>query len=163
MLSKTGVTIEQLPFDHRELRSDSLEEIARDAVEEAYRRCGRPVFVEDSGLFVKGLGGFPGTYSGWVLKKIGVQGMLRLMSGMEERAAYFEACIAYHDGKKVSVFHGRCEGSIAEEASGDSGFGFDPIFVPEGYSQTFAQSIELKKELSHRYKSLLEFSKSLYS
>lgn len=163
ILKGKGVECRWFRFDHRELRSDSLEEIARDAVEEAHRQCGKPVFVEDTGLFVKALEGFPGTYSGWVLKKVGVEGILKLMAGMEDRSAYFEACIAYHDGKRISVFHGRCGGSIAMEAAGESGFGYDPVFVPAGHSQTFAQSIALKKELSHRYKSLLEFSKSLYS
>ena len=161
MLAEKGIEIERFVFKHREIRSDSLEEIARDAVDAAYQQCGKPVFVEDTGLFINSLDGFPGAYSAWSLKKLGVKGILKLLSGVEDRSAYFEACIAYHDGDNISVFHGRCDGSIAEKASGESGFGFDPIFVPAGHSQTFAQSIGLKKDLSHRYKSVLEFSKSL--
>ncbi|MEW6748502.1 MAG: RdgB/HAM1 family non-canonical purine NTP pyrophosphatase [Candidatus Micrarchaeota archaeon] len=163
MLLARGIKLRRLPFEHREIRSDSLEEIAREAVDAAFRKCGKPVFVEDTGLFVEALDGFPGTYSGWALKKIGYQGLLKLLSGVDERSAYFEACIAYHDGNGVSVFRGRCDGAITEEPAGDGGFGFDPVFVPSGHSQTFAQNIPLKNKLSHRYKSLLEFSKSLYS
>jgi XTP/dITP diphosphohydrolase len=165
ILGRAGISVRHFQFEYRELRSDSLEEIAEDAVREAYRRCGRPVFVEDSGLFIDALNGFPGTFSGWVQKKIGGAGILKLMQGVPEakRAARFEARIAYHDGKGISIFAGACKGSISKEAKGESGFGYDPIFVPEGQSQTFAQNIQLKNNLSHRYKSLLEFSKSLAS
>jgi XTP/dITP diphosphohydrolase len=165
-LGKLGITTTHFPFEYRELRSDSLEEIARDAVAEAHRRCGgKPVFVEDSGLFIESLNGFPGTFSGWVHKKIGNNGILKLMAGVggAGRKAVFESRIAYHDGRTISVFAGSCRGSIAREAWGSSGFGYDPIFVPEGYPQTFAQNILLKTNLSHRYKSLLELSKSLAS
>jgi XTP/dITP diphosphohydrolase len=155
------ITVRHFPFDHNEVRSESLEEIAREAVSAAYQICRRPVFVEDAGLFIYALDGFPGTYSGWVQKKIGIGGILKLMEGTEDRSAYFEACIAYHDGHAISTYHGRCDGYIAEKARGESGFAYDPIFVPEGHSQTFAENIELKSNLSHRYKSLLEFSKSL--
>jgi XTP/dITP diphosphohydrolase len=166
VLKAHGVTVKHLRFEHREIRSESLEEIAREAVGAAYEATGRaggtgprPVFVEDSGLFIDALGGFPGPYSAWVQKKLGNAGILRLLEGVTGRAAVFKACIAYHDGKAVRVFHGECHGAIADAARGSSGFGYDPIFVPQGHSQTFAENIELKNNLSHRYNSLLEFSK----
>lgn len=159
---KTGATLKRLAFSHNEIRSESLEEIAREATEAAFRMCGKPVFTEDTGLFIGALNGFPGTYSGWVQKKLGNRGILRLMEGVNDRSAYFEACIAYHDGKSIRTFKGRCDGSIAESERGaGQGFGYDPIFVPQGRLQTFAENILLKNELSHRYQSLLEFSKSL--
>jgi len=163
ILGKAGATVRQFPFEYRELRSDSLEEIARDAVMEAHRRCKKPVFVEDSGLFIDAFPGFPGTFSAWVQRKIGNEGILKLMAGTKERSARFEACIAFNAGRSVSVFRGVCEGSIASEARGSGGFGYDPIFVPKGHPQTFAENKELKNNVSHRYKALLEFSKSLAS
>jgi XTP/dITP diphosphohydrolase len=161
VLSKVGIKITHFPFDHREIRSDSLEDIAREAAEEAYRRCAKPVFVEDAGLFIKAVDGFPGTYSAWAMRKIGVAGTLRLMVGAKDRSAYFASCIAFNDGSEVRIFEGRCDGAITEKAQGKAGFGYDPVFVPEGHSQTFAQNIELKNNLSHRYKSLLKFSRYL--
>lgn len=155
-----SISIRQFPFNHNEIRSDSLEEIARESVESAYFQCKGPVFVEDSGLFINALNGFPGTYSGWAQRKIGNPGILKLLAGEKDRSAYFEACIAYNDGARISTFHGRCEGKIAEREEGASGFGYDPIFIPAGHSQTFAQSIGLKNKISHRYLALLEFSKS---
>jgi len=156
-----GVDVGHHMFRHSEIRSDSLEEIAREAADAAFRECKKPVFVEDAGLFIDALSGFPGTYSGWVQGKIGNAGILRLLEGMGDRSARFEACIAYHDGSGISCFFGRCGGKIAFRERGGSGFGYDPIFVPEGHSQTFAENIELKNKTSHRYQSLLEFSKTL--
>lgn len=162
-LKPKGIAVRHYPFEHTEIRSDSLEAIAREAAEAAYMKCKKPVFVEDSGLFIESLNGFPGTYSAWALGKLGLTGILRLLEGAGDRSAFFEARIAYHDGKKVSVFRGVCKGTISIEPRGSSGFGFDPIFVPEGRSQTFAENIQLKNKLSHRYISLLEFSKSFVS
>lgn len=161
LLGEFGVTVKHFPFVHNEIRSDSLEEIACEAVAAAHKECKKPVFVEDTGLFIEELNGFPGTFSGWALKKIGTRGILKLLQGSNNRSAYFETCIAYTNGKQTMTSFGRCDGSIANEVHGSSGFGYDPIFVPTGYDQTFAESITLKNKLSHRYKSLLEFSKLL--
>lgn len=158
MLGRAGIAIRRMPLAHNEIRSESTEEIARDALAYAYGRLGKPVFVEDAGLFIDSLNGFPGTYSGWALRKIGTAGILRLLSGSDNRAARFESCIAYTDGRSTEAFLGVCRGSIAENRRGSGGFGYDPIFIPEGRSQTFAESIQLKNNISHRYKSLLQFS-----
>ena len=65
MLSKYGITIKRFDFRHREIRSDNIEEIATEAVTAAYKKLKKPVFVEDTGLFIKSLNRFPGTYSRW--------------------------------------------------------------------------------------------------
>lgn len=157
-----GFEITHLKFDYTEIRAESVDEVARDAARAAHKRCKEPVFVEDTGLFIDSLKGFPGTYSGWVHKKIGVEGVLKLMEGVEERSAYFEAVIGYmKDKEHVNLFHGKCHGTISLEPRGKDGFGYDSIFIPDGEHQTFAESIELKNKLSHRYKALLEFSKSI--
>jgi XTP/dITP diphosphohydrolase len=154
-----GVTLERFDFKHREIRSDSLEEIAIEAVGAAYEKLEKPVFVEDTGLFINSLNGFPGTYSGWVIGKIGCEGILALLEGEKNREASFRTVIAYRDDLGVKTYEGACPGSIAEVAKGESGFGYDPIFIPDGYNQTFAQSITLKNKLSHRYISLLKLRK----
>ncbi|MBN1170200.1 RdgB/HAM1 family non-canonical purine NTP pyrophosphatase [Candidatus Micrarchaeota archaeon] len=158
---KDKVTVKHLPFDYVELRSENIEEIARDAALAAYKRCREPVFVEDSALIIDALKGFPGTYSSWAFRKIGNEGILKLMEGVRDRKATFETRIAFVRRKEeVHIFRGSCEGTIAIEARGTEGFGYDPIFIPAGEHQTFAESIELKNKLSHRYKALLEFYKS---
>jgi XTP/dITP diphosphohydrolase len=161
MMEENGISIEQFEFSHNEIRSDSLEEIAIEAVQAAYKKIQKPVFVEDAGLFINSLNGFPGTYSGWVQKKIGNQGILKLLEAEQNRAAEFRAVIAFADGAKTKTFSGSAKGKIAKEQLGDSGFGYDPIFIPEGADQSFAQSIALKNKLSHRYNSLLKLVKYL--
>jgi len=153
--------VEHFPFDHNEIRSDDAEEIAREAVEAAYSKLKKPVFVEDSGLFIEGLKGFPGTYSGWVQKKIGSKGILKLMNGIKNRNAEFRCSIAYIDENGIKIITERCKGEISLEERGKSGFGYDPIFIPEGNERTFAESIELKTKLSHRYKAIIELKKYL--
>ena len=156
-----NIEIEHFHFEYNEIRSESIEEVAKDAVEEAYRRIQKPVFVEDSGLFIPILNGFPGTYSAWVNKKIGSGGILKLLENISKRSASFETCIAFNNGDQIKIFKGSCAGTSSKEIMGKDGFGYDPIFIPEGYRETFAQSIGLKNKLSHRYKALLEFSKYL--
>lgn len=160
MLADRGTGIQHFPFQHVEIRSDSVEEIAQHAVRAAYAQLGKPVFVEDTGLFIPALNSFPGTYSAWVLRKIGCKGILKLLRG-KRRSAYFQACIALATKRGVKTFTARCYGNIAAKERGKGGFGFDPIFIPRGYKQTFAESITLKNKLSHRYKSLVILSRYL--
>ncbi len=163
MLETKSIGVEHFPFEHNEIRSDSLEEIAIEAVEVAYAKLKKPVFVEDTGLFIGTLNGFPGTYSAWVAKKLGSEGILKLMVGTSDRTAAFRTCIAFKDGKTTKTFSGECMGTISLLARGESGFGYDSIFIPKGYNQTFAESIGLKNKLSHRYKSLLLLSEYILS
>ena len=149
------VQLRHFPFKHNEIRSDDVATIATEAADAAHAQLKKPVFVEDTGLFIDALNGFPGTYSAWVDKKIGNKGLLKLLEGEKNRSAHFETAIAFHDGKKMIHFRALCEGSIAEQPRGKSGFGYDPVFVPAGHSTTFAENIELKSQLSHRYKSVL--------
>ena len=154
--------LEQATLEVPEIQSNSLEEVARFSVEYAHKELGEPCFVEDAGIFVDALNGFPGVYSRYAYDTIGPAGILRLMDGVEHRSAHFGACIAYHDGTQVHVFKGRCGGTIAQSLRGTSGFGFDPIFVPAGREKTFAEDLGGKQELSHRIKALeafLEFLK----
>lgn len=83
------------------------------------------------------------------------------MAGEKQRDAEFRSVIAYHDGNATKTFTGVCRGSIAEQERGTEGFGYDPIFIPEGKNQTFAESIILKNKLSHRYNSLINLSEIL--
>ncbi len=136
-----------------EIQSDSLGEIARHKVRDAFSRCGRPVMVEDDGMFVDSLGGFPGPYSSFVFRSIGNAGILRLLK--TGRAASFHSVIAYRDSGNEKLFRGKTAGKISARARG-RGWGYDPIFVPSGQTETFAQAD--KNTISHRYKALKKFA-----
>jgi XTP/dITP diphosphohydrolase len=110
------------------------------------------VVVEDSGLFVDALNGFPGPYSSYVHATIGVEGLLRLMSQKTRRGALFQASLALASPRDSSQqFSGKVHGTITRKPAGTKGFGFDPIFIPNGARKTFAQGgSELKDKYSHR-------------
>lgn len=151
--------LKQAKLDVPEIQSDSLEEVARFSIEYAFKELGEACFVEDAGLFIDALKGFPGLYSRYILDTIGNVGVLKLMEGAKNRKAHFETCVAYHDGKEIHVFRGRVDGTIAEAVRGNQvgNFGFDPVFIPEGREKTFAEDFEYKQSVSHRRIGLEKF------
>ena len=141
-----------------EIRSDDVAEIARAAAVEANRALGRAVVVDDTGFFIDALNGFPRAYPAFVLETIGRRGILRLMEGVEDRRARFVTAVAYCDGLQVKSFVGTMEGRIARDERGTGGFGYDPIFIPEGHDSTYAElSLEEKVSISHRTRAFTAF------
>ncbi|WP_415281855.1 non-canonical purine NTP pyrophosphatase [Candidatus Nitrososphaera sp. FF02] len=118
ILAPHNISVDFLQAELVEIQSDSLEEIAREKAKSAYEKAGRPVIVEDDGLFIDALGGFPGQYSSYVFKTVGNAGILKLLEG-KARTARFLSIIAYTDGKSVGLFEGNVEG----EHSGKGGAG----------------------------------------
>ena len=170
-LEPLGFEVKQLIVEGVEIsepQCDDLEIVARSKLQQAQGHLPHPddaLMVEDAGLFVDALDGFPGVYSAYVLKTLGCNGMLKLMQGGNNRNAEFQAVAALLLDGNVFVSRGVCQGVLAAEASGVDGFGFDPIFVPndierEGIVQTtngltFADvDLSVKEEFSHRRKAL---------
>ena len=148
----------RLPGEYEEVQADTLDEVAVASARAVLRNgLAAPVFVlEDAGLFVEALSGFPGVYSAYAFRTLGVEGVLRLMEGRGDRRARFESRIALClPGGHVEVLAGTCHGAIGHQARGSGGFGFDPIFVPEGDERTFAEmTLEEKGAVSHRGRAL---------
>ena len=151
------------PLDTPEIQSMDLKEIAKHSALYAYNMLQEPVMVEDAGLFIDALGGFPGPFSSYVFKTIGINGILKLMGGINDRRARFKSAIAFYSPltEPVRIFTGEVSGWIAKEPRGAKGFGFDPIFVPaEGDGRTFGEmDVEEKNEFSHRARSAEKFAK----
>lgn len=162
ILKEMGIEVEVVQANILEVQSDDILEIAKFRAKEAYRQLRRSVIVEDAGLFIDALGGFPGPYSSYVFRTIGVNGVLKLMEGMKRRGATFKSVVAFHDGKRVRTFVGRVKGKISLEPRGSS-WGFDPIFEPRGLGGlTYAQlSPEVKNKVSHRRKALERLARYL--
>ena len=131
--------------------------------------CGADDIVigDDTGLFVHALNGEPGVYSA---RYAGPEGndeknrkkLLKALEGVEDRSAYFKTVIAVKRGEENYTVEGICRGKIIEEERGCSGFGYDPLFVPEGEEKTFAEmSDEQKNAISHRGRALQAFIKSI--
>jgi len=168
-----------------EPQASDLETVAEAKLRQALAHLpheGAMVMVEDAGLFVEALDGFPGVYSSYVHETVGNQGMIRLLGHLQSddpvmakrlRSASFHAVAALWDGERVLLGKGECKGSIASEIQGDGGFGYDPIFIPADldddgepltpdvlgtvstHGKTFgAVDVELKHRFSHRRRAL---------
>jgi len=160
--AKHGLKLEMRDLPCKEIQADELEEIARQSAVDACASLGKPCFVEDAGLFVRALRGFPGPYSSYVFRTLGNSVLLKLMAGVSDRSAEFRSAVGYCEpGSKPSVFQGRITGSVGYEARGSKGFGFDPIFSPDkGDGRTFAEmTIAEKNALSHRAQAIKKFLK----
>ena len=170
-LEPLGFNVQQLVIegvDISEPQCDDLEIVARSKLEQAHVHLpdeNDGLMVEDAGLFIDHLNGFPGVYSAYVLKTIGCEGMLRLMGEEPARGAEFQAVAALLIDGNVHVSRGICRGVLAMNASGNEGFGFDPIFVPDDLhidasvhstnGLTFADvDLSVKEQFSHRRKAL---------
>jgi XTP/dITP diphosphohydrolase len=151
ILAPQGYELVRSDADCDEIQADTLEEVVRGCLEQLRQEGLENFVIDDSGLFVNALGGFPGVYSAYALRTIGLEGILRLLERRDDRSAHFECCIGAFIGGEEFTVTGQSEGTIALTASGTGGFGFDPIFVPSGYDRTFAEiSISEKNDISHR-------------
>lgn len=134
-----------------EIQTDRLEKVLKFAATILDDEIKGDYLIDDSGLFIEALGGFPGVYSAYVQKRLGNAGVLKIMAGQAYRAAWFETAFLLRHGLDHEVFHGESVGTIADRERGSGGFGFDPIFLPEGSSKTFAEmSLAEKNRMSHR-------------
>ena len=153
ILREFGVATAILNVKSLEIQSDDLEEIARTSVLHAVAAQRLPVIVEDAGLFIGVLNGFPGPYSSYVYRTIGLKGILKLLEKEDNRNADFRSIIAFcRPGEAPKSFAGTVRGSISTVERGTHGFGFDPIFIPlGGDGRTFAEMAVIEKNLySHR-------------
>jgi len=154
ILAKFGILLKFFKSSLQEIQADTLEEVAFHKSLDAFSRCSKPVIIEDDGLFIRSLNGFPGPYSSFALKTIGNKGILKLVKS--KRSATFQSVIAYCEKKDdVQLFKAEAIGKISQKQTGKK-WGYDPIFIPEGQTKTYAQ---LEKDLiSHRYLALKKFA-----
>lgn len=131
------------------------------------KRFGMNCFADDTGLEVEALGGAPSVYSARYAGEHcsyqdNVDKMLAAMKGKKNRKAVFRTVIALNLDGKSYLFEGRCEGAIIETPRGEAGFGYDPIFLPDGFGQTFAEmSAEQKNAISHRGRAMQQLIRFL--
>ncbi|NHJ02239.1 MAG: non-canonical purine NTP pyrophosphatase [Candidatus Heimdallarchaeota archaeon] len=159
---KSNYKLQLLPSELLEIQANSLEEVAAFSLENIiWEDENQPIFVEDSGLFISELNGFPGPYSSYIYQTIGLKGVLALLKGTTKREAVFKSVIALKYKKITHICVGAVQGSISESIS-DLGWGYDPIFIPDGTDgKTFGEIQEKKNYISHRYFSSLKLIQTL--
>lgn len=146
---------------HNEIEEtgSTLEENARIKAQTIFNLTGKPVFADDSGLFVEELGGAPGVYSaryaGTGNSQDNVAKLLSELGKSKNRSAYFMTVFCFINSKGIFYLDGKVEGEISVKPKGTDGFGYDPVFMAEGFSVTFAEMTpEEKNQISHRYKAV---------
>ncbi len=149
VLRPYGVEVRWIRRTLPEPQAETLEEVVRSKLR-ATRDIPGPVLVEDSGLFIPSLGGFPGVYSAHFLRIWKFRPIFELLE-RRNRRAYFRTVAALRVGRRTYLFRGDVHGTIARRAAGSHGFGYDPIFIPTGWDRTFGQvPAERKNAISHR-------------
>ncbi len=157
ILSNLGVQINLFKTTLEEIQSNNLNDIAEQKAINAYDLIQKPVIIEDDGLFINSLNGFPGPYSSYVYDTIGNEGIMKLLENSEIRDARFVSIIAYCDNDSgVKLFESSIPGKISSIIE-QGGWGYDPIFIPAGESKTYA-NVSDKDKFSHRSASLKKFS-----
>ena len=130
--------------------NDPLECVKKKAVS-AFEIIKQPILVDDTCLVFSALNGLPGVFMDYFMDALGNKGLLNLLRNEENRNAIAQTSLCYYDGKEAIVVFGKIEGSIALSERGENGFGWDTIFIPKGFSKTFAEmTAEEKNNISMR-------------
>ena len=161
ILAGFGLTVHRLRTRKMEIQSSSLKEIASTAALQIAEVNRTPVLVEDTGLFIEVLSGFPGPYSSFVYRTIGNEGILRLMKGKRNRAAVFRSAVAFSPRPgDAHAFLAQTTGRVAARMRGAL-WGYDPIFEPDGEGGlTYAELPRSRKnQISHRSKAFRRFAR----
>ena len=147
--------------------ADTLQGNALIKAKYIYDKFGMNCFADDTGLEVDSLNGEPGVYSARYAgeecnPEANMKKLLNNLTGKNDRSAQFRTVIALIIEGEEKLFEGCVKGCISCEKMGDAGFGYDPIFIPEGYSESFAQmSSDMKNSISHRYRATEKLCKYL--
>lgn len=164
VMKEFDMTLRRVSSKGLEIQSDDPREIALHAVKETYLRFQRSLLTEDTGLFIRALGGFPGAYASHAYGTLGLGPVLKLV-GAGNREAEFVSAVAYcGKGRLPRAFTGNLKGKLSQSPRGKGGFGFDPVFIPDGHIRTLAEmTMSEKCAISHRAKALRALAEWLLS
>ena len=148
-----GYAIERVELDLEELQAESVGAVALAKARAAFERLGRPVIVEDAGVELNGLGGFPGPFIKYWEKLGGLESICRAADGLSDRRVRAVCALGIYSERGGEVVEGAVEGMLSLHPRGHAGFGWDAIFVPKGEGRTFAEMTAAEKDSrSHRRK-----------
>lgn len=146
-----GEGLEAVEVDLPEIQSLSFLEVVEEKAAEAWRRLGRPLVVEEAGLELSAMNGFPGPLVKWMLEAVGAEGIARNAVALGDTGATARCLLLYRDAHRTVIGEGSTAGILVLPPRGDGGFGWDPVFLPEGETRTFAELAGPEKDaVSHR-------------
>lgn len=134
----TPIPLEHKKLDLTEIQSLDVKEVVKHKVKEAYNILKKPVLVEDTSLIFHALGKLPGPLIKWFLEELGTDGLCKLITD-KNREATATVVFGLFDGKKLRLYEGTTKGTVAEKPQGENGFGWDPIFIPNGQNKTHGE------------------------
>lgn len=147
-----GEALESIEIELVEPQALDVEEVVKEKARDAFVKTGKPVLVEDTGIYFDAWNGLPGALVKWFLQTVGNGGIVKMMDNESNRNVTAKTAVGFYDGQDYYIYTGEIKGRIAENIQGESGFGWDPIFIPNGYDKSFAQmSPEQKNEISMRH------------
>ena len=153
-----NVNLKIFEYELEEPRSDDIKYISKYKVEQAYKIVNKPCISLDCGFWIDELNGFPRAFVNFALETIGIQGILKLMEGKDNRKCRFTECLSYYDGNELKQFMGYHEGLLTEKVLGkdtsDKWSELWYIYIPYGYDKTLAQMTEEERENRIRNKSV---------
>lgn len=157
-----GFDFESATVDLPEIQSLSYEEVVREKAAEAWRLLGAPLVVEEAGLGLSALGGFPGPLVKWMLESAGAEGIARTGIALGDPHATATCLLLYKDAEREILAEGITHGTLISPGRGANGFGFDPVFLPERSGRTYGELDGLEKDAtSHRGKAWRELLRRL--
>ena len=157
-----GADLEAVELDLPEIQSLDYREVLEAKAAEAWLRIGRPLIVEEAGLDLAALNGFPGPLVKWMLEAVGAEGIARTATALGDVRATARCFLLYKDGDHEVTAEGRTEGIAILPGRGNNGFGWDPVFLPQGSKLTFAELTGAEKSaVSHRGKAWREMTRKL--
>lgn len=161
IFNDAGIELSWEQMKYEEIQADTTEEVSRNSCIKLIGQIHGDFFIEDTGLFIDSLKGFPGVYSSYVQKTIGNDGIIRLLKDRPDNAMFKTVLTAYINGT-IKQFTGILEGSIASGERGEGGFGYDPVFIPSGYGKTLSEmDLTEKNRVSHRFRAVKGLVESL--
>jgi XTP/dITP diphosphohydrolase len=162
-----GVEFKVFEYELDEPRSDDIKYISKVKVEQAYKLVNKPCISLDCGFFIDELDGFPRAFVNFTLDTIGINGILKLMEGKENRKCSFGECLSYYDGKEIHQFMGKHEGTLTEEILGNdtdkkwSDLWY--IYKPIGYDKTLAQMTDEERKARNSNKTEINDSMKIFA
>ncbi|WP_428151812.1 non-canonical purine NTP pyrophosphatase [Brevundimonas sp.] len=150
ILGAHGINVVAVDFAIDEIQTNDIRVIAKRKALEAFKRVGRPLFVEHTGLFLPAIGDLPGGLTQVFWDALEADRFCEILEPTGNRSVIAKTALAYCDGRKIHLFEGEIAGQVPLSPKGDRKFQWDCAFVPEGYSETFAELGSKKNDISMR-------------
>jgi len=158
-----GTGIEGIKIGVDEIQTLNPEKCAVKKAAEIYKQCQKPILVEDTALLFEAWKGLPGVFIDYFMKTVGNEGLLKMLEEEENRGAVAQTTLVLCRGENdYQIFTGVLEGTVADKPRGEHGFGWDPIFIPNGFDKTLAEmSTKEKNDISTRRKALEQLRRAV--